>query len=65
MELKAVFVDGSYIVGIRKFWYPFNESKGTHHLQVIDTSENLAHIIGFKVAIPINKPKYWVVRKKS
>lgn len=66
--MKAVFDDGSYIVGDRKWWYQFNESKGVHHLKVnkaygiledgIDIS---MEIIGHKIAIPITKPKYWII----
>ena len=67
MLMKAVFDDGSYIVGERKWWY-MNESSGTHHLKVtkaygmIENGKNIdCFIVGHKIAIPIDKPKYWVL----
>lgn len=70
--LKAVFSDGTWIEGYRpgsisawilgrepKLVY---ESEGTHHLIVIDASEDLGHLIGKRVAVPIcGQTKYWEV----
>jgi hypothetical protein len=68
MMMIAVFDDGSYIVGDRKWYYPPNESPGTHHLKVtksfgIDSMPfEVDHLLdGKRVAIPITKPKYWVI----
>jgi len=45
-----------------------NESSGTHHLKVtkaygmIENGKNIdCFIVGHKIAIPIDKPKYWVL----
>jgi hypothetical protein len=78
MLMKAVFEDGSFIKGDRKWHYIPMESPGTHHIKVTESrgceikiadSEgayiNNANIdsllIGKRIAIPITKPKYWVI----
>ena len=65
MELQAVFEDGSWIQGIRHPWYMLKESKGTHHLFVTNCSMDGQYLVGYEVAIPINKPKYWLILKKG
>jgi hypothetical protein len=63
MELKAVFADGTYILGDRKFIFSLTETKGTHMLLVKDSSPVIKGLIGSIVSIPIDKPMYWVIRK--
>jgi hypothetical protein len=60
-HLRAVFDDGSYIQGIRPNYWWGGESAGTHHIRVADTSPGMESLIGATVAIPITKPKYWIV----
>jgi len=65
MELKAIFDDGSWIKGIRHPWFVFKESKGTHHLIVTDCNFEGQSIKGCEVAIPIIKPKCWIIGKEK
>lgn len=60
VRLKAVFDDGTYIMGDRTLSCQMKESSGTHHLIVTDASSPLC-VIGMEVAIPILKPKYWII----
>ena len=62
MYLRAVFEDESWIQGIRKPWFILQESWGTHHLIVTDcSSKDLSKkLLGWTIAIPISKPKYWI-----
>jgi hypothetical protein len=62
MYLRAVFEDGSWLQGIRKPWFLFKESMGTHHIIVTScsSSELEAKLRGCEIAIPISKPKYWI-----
>ena len=63
MILKAIFEDGEFILGERNFWTRNDECWGTHHLKVIDATNK--DIIGREVAIPVTKPKYWIVDVKE
>jgi hypothetical protein len=66
MKLRAVFDDGSYIEGNRSFFYRFQETPGTHHLKVYRTFgiKNVEISLDDEiVAIPISKPKYWLIIK--
>ena len=62
MIMTAVFPDGSWLKGVRK-WYWFFVEIGTHHFRVTETSSDLAHLIGKKVGVPINSVKYFVMDK--
>lgn len=67
MWLRAVFDDGSWIHGYRKFWFALRESYGTHHLIVTDcSSDDLKRKLhGAEIAISISKPKYWICYSKD
>ena len=58
------YFDGSWIKGVRKKSYIQQETHGTHHFMVIDTSESLKHLIGKRVAIPINSVKYFEIKER-
>jgi hypothetical protein len=63
MILEAVFEDGSYILGKRGLRERIDECWGTHHLTVISSDKVV--LTGKEVAIPVTKPKYWVVHKNA
>lgn len=66
MLMRAVFDDNSFIEGDRTFKCRLRESHGTHHLIVKNTNNpNYLLKINDEVAIPIVKPKFWVMVKKS
>lgn len=68
MLMKAVFDDGSYIIGDCSSECALSESPGTHHLKVTEALNWTASgvfidnaMVGQIVAIPITKPRYWVI----
>ena len=63
MILEAIFDDGTFILGERGFKERIDECWGTHHLRVISSSEGL--LVGREVAIPVTKPKFWVIHKNA
>lgn len=66
MLMRAVFDDNTFIEGDRTFRRRLRESKGTHHLIVRHTNcEGYLVKVGDEVAIPIEKPKYWVIVKEK
>jgi len=60
MTMKVVFEDGTWIRGIRKWYWVFTEI-GTHHFRVTETSPTLQDLVAKKVAVPISKPKYFIL----
>jgi hypothetical protein len=63
MILEAVFDDGSSILGVRDWKTRKDECWGTHHIRVISSS--ITGLIGKEIAIPVNKPRYWIIHKNS
>jgi hypothetical protein len=63
MILEAIFEDGTFILGKRGLKERLDECWGTHHLRVISASN--PNIINKEVAIPIIKPKFWVIHKSA
>ena len=57
------FLDGSYIKGVRKWHFPFRETKGTHHFIVEDFARCNSIHKGDRIAIPISSVKYFVLGK--
>lgn len=62
--LKAVYPDGSWIVGKRYWYWDFDRTPGTHHLRVSATSGGLEGLVGKRVAVVIAQVKYFVVGKE-
>ena len=65
MIMKIAFLDGSWLLGNRKWYYHYNETKGTHHYTVLDGSTEFIPLIGFKIAVPINSVKYFILEVKK
>jgi len=63
MILEAIFEDGTFILGERNWKTRIDECWGTHHLRVISSSKGL--LVGREVAIPVTKPKYWIIHKNA
>ena len=65
MILKAVYPDGSWLVG--QLWQHWlcRETPGTHHLQVIDASDAFTELIGQKVAVVIAQVQYFILEYKG
>jgi hypothetical protein len=66
MKLKAVYPDGSWIVGERityNLFSPYRETQGTHHLKVIDASD--IELRAKKVAVVISQVKYFILEYKE
>ena len=63
MILEAVFEDGSFILGNRGLKERVDECWGTHHLTVLSSDRKI--LIGKEVAIPVTKPKYWILHKNA
>ncbi len=61
MIMKIAYPDGSRFIGDRKWYFPYRETKGTHHFIVRDGSEEFKLLIGRKLAVPINSPKYFIL----
>ena len=64
MILEAVFEDGSTILGCRGLKERMDECWGFHHLKVISSSSD-SSLIGKEIAIPVSKPKYWIIHKNA
>jgi hypothetical protein len=70
MIMKIVFLDGSWVIGDRK-WAYYNETPGTHHYWILDSSKTedgikvYSDIIGKKVAITIANVRYFVLDFKN
>ena len=63
MILEAIFEDGTFILGERDWKTRLDECLGTHHLRVISCS--FQNLVGKEVAIPVTKPKYWILHKNA
>lgn len=63
MILEANFDDKDYILGERNWKTRLDECWGTHHLKVIASS--YPALIDKEVAIPVTKPRFWVIYKKK
>ena len=63
MILEAIFDDGTFILGERGFKERIDECWGIHHLRVISSS--FQNLKDKEVAIPITKPKFWVIHKNA
>lgn len=64
MKMKVVYNDGSWIMGKRYFHWLYGETPGTHHLIVLDSSEEFTHLIGSKIAVVIAQVKYFILELK-
>ena len=67
MTLKVVYPDNSWLVGKQ---YPhwclrYRETPGTHHLEVLDASDDLQHLVGQRVAVVIAQVKYFVLEYRE
>jgi len=63
MILEAIFEDGTFILGNRGLKERLDECWGVHHLRVISATNK--SIINKEVAIPVTKPKFWVIHKSA
>lgn len=61
MKMNITCPDGSWFVGDRKWWFPWRETRGTHHYIVLYGSAEFKELIGCKVAVPIDATKYFVL----
>lgn len=61
MVLTAIYSDGSWVEGKTYFHLKYSETFGTHHLKVIDGSEEFKDLLGKKIAIVINNVKYFII----
>ena len=59
VNLTAFFSDGTFIIGVRTTGCKLRESQGVHHLIVKSATD--FGLVNKEVAIPIVKPKYWVL----
>ena len=64
VTMTVYYLDGTWIKGIRKHKYVSQETRGTHHLMITETSDTLKDLIGKRIAIPINSVKYFVIKEK-
>jgi hypothetical protein len=62
--MTICFPDGTWLKGIRKRKYISQETRGTHHFMIIETSDTLKDLMGKRIAIPINSVKYFVIKDK-
>ena len=66
IKMKAVYIDGSWIEGVRPGLNAWKESPGVHHLDVTAASNDLLHLVGCRVAVPIvGYTKYWVIKEAA
>ena len=64
--MTVYFPDGSWFRGDRKWYFPMQESKGTHHFIVKDgDDENFGDLVGRRVAVPINSVQFFLFRGES
>ena len=64
MKMKVVYNDGSWIIGKRYFHWLYGETLGTHHFIVLDSSGELKHLIGKKIAVVIAQVQYFILELK-
>ena len=66
MLLKAVYPDGSWLVGrLYRHWWRYNVTPGTHHLLISCASGDLRHLVGAKVAVVVAQVKYFVLEHEE
>ena len=65
MRMTIVYKNGGgSFVGIRKWWFLFIESKGTHHFIVESSKEQeFKEMIRQKIAVPIGNIKYFILHR--
>jgi len=63
MIMTIRYKDGSWFRGDRKLYF-LNETKGTHHFIVLDGSEEFKELIGRKIAVPVQSPKYFILNER-
>ena len=61
MFMKVVYPDGSWFVGKRNWWFPWRETRGTHHFVVRYGSLEFAELVDCKIAVPVDAVKYFVL----
>ena len=62
MKLKAVYPDGSWILGELYVHWFYRTTPGTHHLKVTDSS--IKELVGQKVAVVVSQVKYFILEYK-
>jgi hypothetical protein len=65
MKMKILYDDGQWLVGNRNWWTWNDETPGTHHYKVIDACRELKEYIGQEVAIPVQKPRLFILNYKD
>lgn len=59
--MHVYYPDGSWFTGIRKWNYPPQETRGTHHFMVVDGSEVFKPLINKRIAVPVAMVKFSVI----
>lgn len=55
------YLDGTWFMGVRKWYFKNSETYGTHHYIIKDGSEPFKLLVGRKIAVPISQVKYFVL----
>jgi hypothetical protein len=61
MKMRIIFHDGDQIEGDRKWWFPPQETNGTHHFIVTKAANPT--LAGKRIAVPISSVKYFILLK--
>jgi hypothetical protein len=63
--MTIIYPDGTWFIGVRKSKFISRETKGTHHFIVINGTSEFDTLKGYRLAVPINQAKYFIISNKE